>query len=333
MTGRPGGSGRTISFGARRSLATWVTNAYHVGVPIHPPMTSRILLPCLGLALLVPPATGAQAPQRSRVYISVDMEGIAGIVAGSQTTPSGANYEWARRLMLGEANAAIEGAFLGGATEVLVNDSHGPQTNLKPDEIDRRAQLITGQPKPLGMAQGLDSSFSAAIYIGYHAPGSTADAVHGHTFSGALKAVRLNGTEVGEYGLNAMVAGYFGVPVVFVAGDRAAVEMATAFTGADGLAVKDGIGFYAARTMHPLEAREKITAGVRAALVKRIARRPVRLTTPITLEVELDALPHADLVALVPGIQRVSGRVVRYTSSDPLTIYRVARVIMMLARD
>jgi D-amino peptidase len=270
---------------------------------------------------------------RSKVYISVDLEGIAGVVANSQTTAGGINYEWARRLMLAETNAAIEGAFAGGATEVLVNDSHGSQTNLRADEIDRRAMLITGQPKPLGMAQGLDSSFTAAVYIGYHAPGSTADAVHGHTFSGALKTVKLNGTEVGEYGLNAMVAGYFGVPVVFVSGDKAAVEMTQAFTGADALSVKEGIGFYAAKTMHPLEAREKISAGVRAALVKRIARRPVTLTLPITLEIELDALNHADMAALVPGVQRVSGRVVRYTGNDALTIYKVARLIMNLARD
>lgn len=296
----------------------------------------RLRAVVLAAALATPllaSAVAAQMPQKKKVYISVDLEGIAGMVANTQTSPGGQNYEWARKLMMAETNAAIEGAFAGGATEVLVNDSHGPQTNLRPDELDRRATLITGQPKPLGMTQGLDSTFDAAVYIGYHAPGSTADAVHGHTFSGALKVVRLNGKEVGEYGLNAMVAGYWGVPVVFIAGDRAAVEMAQDFIpGVDGLAVKDGIGFYAARTMHPLEAREKIAAGVRAALVKRIARQPVKLGNSITLEVELDALPHADQVALVPGIKR-NGRTVSYTSSDPLTIYKVARVIMALSRD
>jgi D-amino peptidase len=296
-------------------------------------MTRLAILCTLGL-LGFPTHVLAQPPRKLKVYISVDMEGIAGIVAASQTSSGGTNYEWARTLMLAEANAAVEGAYQAGATEVVVNDSHGSQTNLKADVIDRRVSLITGQPKPLGMAQGLDSTFDAAIYIGYHAAGSTGDAVHGHTFSGALKTVRLNGTEVGEYGLNAMVAGHFGVPVAFISGDRAAVEMAQAFIpGVDGLAVKDGIGFYAARTMHPLEAREKITQGVRAALAKRSARAPVRLTLPITLEIELDNLPHADAAALVPGVQRVSGRVVRYTASDALTIYKVARVIMALSRD
>ena len=214
-------------------------------------------------ALAAGSLASAQTAPKKKVYISVDLEGIAGVVANSQTSPTGQNYEWARKLMLAETNAAIDGAFQGGASEVLVNDSHGPQTNLRADELDRRAQLVTGQPKPLGMTQGLDSSFDAAIYIGYHAPGSTANAVHGHTFSSALKTVKLNGKEVGEYGLNAMVAGYWGVPVVFISGDRAAIEMARDFIpGVDGLIVKEGIGFYAARTMHPLEAREQITVGV-----------------------------------------------------------------------
>ncbi len=297
---------------------------------MRPSPASLLLLAAIAIA---GPVSAKAQGARKKVYISVDLEGIAGVVANSQTSPSGLNYEWARKMMLAETNAAIEGAFAGGATEVLVNDSHGPQTNLRPDEVDRRASLITGQPKPLGMTQGLDSTFDAAVYIGYHAPGSTANAVHGHTFSGALKVVRLNGKEVGEYGLNAMMAGYWGVPVVFISGDRAAVEMAQDFiAGVDGLVVKEAIGYFAAKTMNPLEAREKITAGVRAALVKRIARQPVKLGANITLEIELDELSHADQVALIPGIKR-NGRTVSYTSSDPMTIYKVSRLIMTLARD
>ncbi|MGQ0766525.1 MAG: M55 family metallopeptidase [Gemmatimonadota bacterium] len=290
----------------------------------------KLLLVASLLALVTD--LGAQTPRRLKVYISVDMEGIAGIAGSTQTTPTGQNYEWGRGLMLAETNAAIEGAYRAGATEVVVNDSHGPQTNLKADLIDRRVTLITGQPKPLGMAMGLDSTFDAAVYIGYHAPGSTADAVFGHTFSGALKTVRLNGTEVGEYGLNAMIAGHFGVPVVFVAGDRAAVEMTRSFTGADALSVKDGIGYAAASTMHPLEARERITSGVRTAIEQLHRFRPLRLSAPITMEIELAELAQADLAALVPGVQRTSGRVVRFTSPDPLTVYKVARVIMNLSR-
>ncbi|MBV6522785.1 MAG: D-aminopeptidase [Gemmatimonadaceae bacterium] len=272
------------------------------------------------------------AQQKLKVYISVDLEGIAGVVSNDQTQPNGRDYGWARTMMLAETNAAIAGAYDAGATEVLVNDSHGSQTNLRPDELDRRAALITGQPKPMGMTQGLDSTFDAAIYIGYHANGSVANAVHGHTFSGALKHVRLNGQEVGEYGLNGAVAGWFGVPVAFVSGDLAFVEEArTFFPGVDALAVKEGIGFYAARTLNPLDAREQIRAGVRAALVKRIARPPVRLTYPATLEIEVGELSWADRIAIVPGVKR-SGRIVSYTASDMPTLYRMARVMMMLAQ-
>lgn len=294
---------------------------------------ASVMRAMLVVAALVSLPLAAQTPREMKVYISVDLEGIAGVVSDAQTSPTGADYTWARRMMLEEANAAIRGAIAAGATHVLVNDSHGPQTNLRPDELDRRATLITGQPKPFGMAQGLDSTFAAAIYIGYHASGSVADAVHGHTFSGALKHVRLNGKEVGEYGLNGALAGYYGVPIAFVAGDAAFVAEARAFFPmVDALAVKDGIGYAAARTMHPMEAREQIEAGVRAALMKRIARPPVKLTLPITLEVELADLAQADKVMLLPGMQRVSGRVVRYTAADMPTIYRVSRAIMLLAR-
>lgn len=287
------------------------------------------VLAALFLASVAPHCGHAQ--QQLKVYISVDLEGIAGVVANDQTSPNGKDYEWARTMMLGEANAAIAGAFDAGATAVVVNDSHGPQTNLRPDQLDRRATLITGQPKPMGMTQGLDSSFNAVIYIGYHANGSVANAVHGHTFSGALKHVRLNGRPVGEYGLNGAVAGWYGVPVVFAAGDQAFVDEAKGFLpNVDALAVKDGIGFFAAKTMNPLDARDQIRAGVRAALMKRIAREPVTLSYPLTLEIEVEDLASVDKIALIPGIIR-DGRTIRYTANDMPTIYHIARLVMYLA--
>lgn len=293
-------------------------------------MHSRVFLLLLGLCLTQ--TVGAQA--RLKVYISVDMEGIAGIVANSQTGPGGHDYGWARRLMTAEANAAIAAAFDAGATEVVVNDSHGPQTNMHPDELDRRASLITGQPKPMGMTQGLDSTFQAAIYIGYHAHGSEAASVLGHTYSGALKHVRVNGQEVGEYGLNGMVAGHFGVPVVLISGDdKIAAEAQAFFPGIEAVVVKQGIAMSAARTLHPEEARTRIAAGVKAALGRRASIRPARLTTPITLEIELSQMAYADAAAIVPGMVRVNGLTVRYVAPDAVTAYRISRVIMALARD
>ncbi|HJU75734.1 MAG TPA: M55 family metallopeptidase [Gemmatimonadaceae bacterium] len=290
--------------------------------------------PNILLGLLCLTSAAAAQPAKLKVYISVDMEGIAGVVASHQTGPGGHEYGWARRLMTAEANAAIVAAFEAGATEVVVNDSHGSQTNLPADEIDRRASLITGQPKPFGMTQGLDSTFDAAIYIGYHAHGSEAASVLGHTFSGALKHVRINGQEVGEYGLNGMVAGHFGVPVVLISGDdKIAAEARAFFPGIETVIVKQGIAMSAARTLHPQEARSRIAAGVKAALGRRSSIRPNRLTTPITLEIELSQMAYADAAANIPGMVRVDGLTVRYVAPDALTAYRVARVIMALARD
>ena len=186
----------------------------------------------------------------------------------------------------------------------------------------------------MGMTQGLDSTFDAAIYIGYHAHGSEAHSVLGHTFTGALKHVRLNGQEVGEYGLNGMVAGHFGVPVVLISGDdKIAAEARALFPGIEAVVVKQGIAMTAARTLHPEEARARIAAGVKAALGRRASMRPVRSPTPITLEIELATMGYADAAANVPGMVRVNGLTVRYVAPDALTAYRVSRVIMALARD
>lgn len=284
-------------------------------------------------ALLAASSLSAQQRQKLKVYISVDMEGIAGLVLGNQVTGGERDYAVGRKLMIAEANAAIAGAFDAGATEVLVNDSHGSQTNLLAEELDRRATLITGSPKPMGMMQGIDSTFDAVVFIGYHAQASSIDAVLGHTYSGSLKSVKLNGTEVGEYGLNATAAGAFGVPVVFIAGDRAVVEQAKSFIpGIEGLAVKEGIGQTAAKTLHPLAAREQIAAGIRAGLSRRAGIRPVALAKPTTIEVEVSNVEYADAAAMVPGMRRVSGRVVAYSAPDQLAAFRMSRLIMALAR-
>jgi D-amino peptidase len=285
------------------------------------------------LALLVASSLQAQQRPKLKVYISSDMEGIAGLVLGNQVTGGERDYAVGRRLMIAETNAAIAAAFDAGATEVLVNDSHGSQTNLLAEEMDRRATLITGSPKPMGMMQGIDSTFDAVVFIGYHAQASSIDAVMGHTYSGSLKRVTLNGREVGEYGLNATAAGHYGVPVVFIAGDKAVVEQAKAFIpGIEGLAVKEGIGQTAARTLHPLEARERIAEGVKAALARRGQIKPVSLTKPVTIEVEVSNVEYADAAAMVPGMRRVSGRVVSYSAPDMAGAYRMSRLIMTLAR-
>ncbi len=293
------------------------------------PIGYRLLSAVAAVALA---ATAGQAQPKLKVYISVDMEGIAGIATAAQT--GGSDYEWGRPLMLAETNAAIAGAFDAGATEVVVNDAHGSHTNLRADQLDRRATLITGQPKPLGMVEGLDATFDAVIFIGFHGHAAQTDAVMGHTYSHALRHVRLNGREVGEYGTAGMVAGHFRVPVVFASGDRVFAEEAWRFfPGVEALAVKEGIGFTAAKTLHPLAARERIAAGVKSALARRAQMSPVTITTPVTLEVELNIASNADAVMFVPGMERVDGVTVRYRAPDALVAYRVSRLIRMLSRD
>jgi D-amino peptidase len=284
------------------------------------------------IAFLALPATNAGAQPKLKVYISVDMEGIAGVVSNAQA--GGADYEWARPLMLAETNAAIAGAFDAGATEVVVNDAHGSHTNLRADLLDRRATLITGSPKPMGMVEGLDGSFDAVMFIGYHGHANQVDAVMGHTYSHALRHVLINGREVGEYGTAGMVAGYYKVPVVFVSGDKVFAEEARKFfPGVEALAVKEGIGFTAAKTLHPQVARERITAGVKSALGRRSQMTPVAITAPITLEVELSIASDADAAMFVPGMERVDGSTVRYRAADALAAYKMSRLIRMLARN
>ncbi len=291
-------------------------------------MTTR-WIPALALLLL---AGQADAQQKLKVYISVDMEGIAGVVSNAQA--GGADYEWARPLMLAETNAAIAGAFEAGASEVVVNDAHGSHTNLRADLLDRRATLITGSPKPMGMVEGLDGTFDGVVFIGYHGHANQVDAVMGHTYSHALRHVLINGREVGEYGTAGMVAGYYKVPVVFVSGDRVFAEEAKKFfPGVEAIAVKEGIGSTAAKTLHPTVARERITGGVRAALGRRAQMTPVVITAPITLEVELSIASDADAVMFVPGMERVDGTTVRYRAADALAAYKMSRLIRMLARN
>ncbi|MHB1326953.1 MAG: M55 family metallopeptidase [Gemmatimonadales bacterium] len=274
----------------------------------------------------------SSAQQKLKVYISADMEGVAGVVTAAQA--GGSDYEWARPLLMGEVNAAIAAAFEAGASEVVVNDAHGSHTNLRADQLDPRAQLITGRSKPFGMIEGLDASFDAVIFIGYHGHAAQVNAVMGHTYSHALRHVWINGTEVGEYGTAGMVAGHHRVPVVFVSGDQAFAEVAREFfPGVEALAVKEGLGFMGAKTMSPSAARERIAAGVKSALNRRKAIAPISITTPVVLEIELAMISHADAAMFVPGMERVNGVRVRYRAPDALVAYRVSRLIMMLARD
>src|SRR6266542_1531997 len=205
-----------------------------------------------------------------RIYISVDMEGIAGVVHEDQTNPvdprCAAEYARFRKLMTGEANAAVEGALAAGATQFVVNDSHWDMRNLLPEELHEAAELLSGGPKRLSMLEGIERGFDAALFIGYHARAGTPRAVLDHTIMDAVRDVRLNGRSMGELGLNAALAGAYGVPVALVSGDRATAEEARALLGRgiETVIVKEAVSRHAARSVAPAAARQLVRDGVAA---------------------------------------------------------------------
>lgn len=287
-------------------------------------------------AFLLASSAALQAQQSSaatgpKVYISVDMEGVAGLaISPSQMATTGVDYQYGRRLMTAEANAAIAGAFEAGAAAVLVSDSHGSETNLLADQLDPRAELITGKPRPYVMMEGIDATFAAAVFVGYHPRASSLGHID-HTLSYQIKRISLNGIEIGEDGLNAALAAHFGVPVVFLSGDKAVTEQASAaYPGIVTVAVKDAIGRFAVKTVNPADAVARIAAGVKDAVTRAKSIRPVRYTAPITIEFEVSHTGQSEVALLIPGMVRVAPRVVRYVAADMPTAYRVAALVSML---
>jgi D-amino peptidase len=270
-----------------------------------------------------------------RILISADMEGISGIVHPTETNPGGYDYERGRALMTAEVNAAVAGVLeaMPGA-EVLVADAHGPFRNLLPEELDRRAQLVRGRPRPLGMLAGLDDNTDAVLLVGYHARSGSGPAVLAHTINDAVLDVRLDGRSMGEIGLNAALAGFHGAPVVLLSGDAAAcAELRELVPGADTVAVKQPLGQAAAIALHPEEAREQLHR-VAARAIRRHDQVPlVILPGPLRVEVDLYGPYTVDLATLIPGVDRAPGaRTVTFTADDVAEAYRLVQLLTQLAQ-
>jgi D-amino peptidase len=264
-----------------------------------------------------------------RVYISVDMEGIAGVSHSAPTDRADRGYPAAVDLMVGEANAAIEGACSGGATEVVVNDSHGHMFNLVPADLDPRATVIQGQ-KPWSMVQGAGGPagggpFDVALFVGYHARAGHPTGTIAHTYSSAPTMTRLSGRPVGETGINAAVLGAWGVPVGLVTGDEVlADEVAEWLPWAMRVVVKLGVSRRAAASKHPSVARDLVRDGAREA-IRRAAAGELELLAidaPVVLETEFRNAGEADHAAVVPGAERYGDRGVRITADDAVAAYR-----------
>jgi D-amino peptidase len=235
------------------------------------------VLATLVLLLALAFAIGPFAQSGRKVYISVDLEGISGINGDDQTSAGQAEYARGRKLMVEDANAAIRGAFAGGATEVVVNDSHGGQRNLLPEDLDPRARLISHSFKRHGMVEGLDETFDSILFVGYHARAGAPRGVFAHTGSGVVRDLQLNGVAVGEGGINAAMAVWYGVAVALVTGDDTAVEEVKALApGVKGVTVKRAINTRAVELLPLAEARRLIEAGAKEAVASAKKPAPVR---------------------------------------------------------
>ncbi len=266
-----------------------------------------------------------------RVYISVDMEGIAGISHHRPTERGDLGYPAACALMTAEANAAIEGALAGGASEILVNDSHGGMYNLSPAGLHPAARLLQGQ-KAWSMVAGATSGgdglprFDVALFVGYHARAGHPHGTIAHTFSDEPVETRLNGRPTGEYGVNALILGAWGIPVGLVAGDDAlAEEVAGWLPWAERIVVKEAHGTSGAASVHPSRAGSLIREGAERA-VRRAAAGELQVLDvgrPVVIEVDHRRGLEADYAAIQPGAERVGDRTVAYRSDDPVAAYRM----------
>jgi len=268
-----------------------------------------------------------------KVFISVDMEGISGIVHGSQTGRDQPDYEKGRALMVGDVNAAIEGVLSMGEAEIVVSDGHGGMKNIKPEDLHEAAVLVRGRPKPLSQMAGIDSSLDAALFIGYHSMKGTLHGVLSHTFSGrTIDSLTVNGMEIGETAMNAAIAGYHGVPLVFVSGDLAVVKEAQALNpNIVTVAVKEAVARTAAKCIHPKRSRELIKKGVTEALKKRESIEPFTFQPPIEVLVKYANSLIADAVEYMPSAERIDGRTIRFVLDDYLKAFGAFRASVEIA--
>lgn len=274
-------------------------------------------------------AAGTQAQEELKIYISADLEGVVGAVTGDQLGPSGFEYRQFRELMTAEVNAAIEAAREAGATEILVSDSHGNGQNLLLDRLPQDIHLVRSWPRPLMMMEGIDETFDGAIFIGYHTSTTNPEGVRAHTLSSAnLTAVRLNGTPMSEAGLNAAIAGHFGVPILMISGDDAIVKEARDLLGdIEGAAVKKAISFHSATTMMPEAALDLIDRKVAAAMARIGDFQPFVLDPPIELEVSFKNYRPIQLLSYLPIVEQVDSHTIRYVADDMVEISRFLEFI------
>jgi D-amino peptidase len=261
-----------------------------------------------------------------KIYISCDMEGVAGVCSWQQVdarkyTPEYFIYQ---KHMTAEVRAALDGAREAGATELLINDSHGPMRNIILDEMPDDVRIVFGNRKPFSMVQNLDRGFGGVFFTGYHGAIGDADATLCHTYTpSVIYDVRINGIRCSEATLNAGIAGYYGVPVLLITGDRVTVEGAKAqMPWITGVVVKESIGNYSVNSISPQAAQEAIRKGAAEAVRNAGNAKPFVFEPPITMEIDLTRVEQADVIEMIPGFARTGPRQVRLVHDDYAVIFK-----------
>lgn len=268
-----------------------------------------------------------------KVFISSDMEGTAGVVDWDHVRARGPRYEYFCELLTGEINAAIDGAMRAGATEFLVNDSHGSMANLRPDRLAGSASYLSGRYKPMYMMEGLDGSFDAVFFVSYHGSMGTASTLSHTYYPAAFAEVTINGVVAGESGINSLVALACGVPVVLVTGDSTTAEETTAFCpSVQRVVTKESVSRFAAASLHPERARTLITEAACLAIATLPTAKRVSITLPATLRIRFKSSDYAELAARVTGCERTGVLEARLVGEDALELYRSFITIVLLCR-
>lgn len=268
-----------------------------------------------------------------KLFISIDMEGISGIIDVTYCDPvHGINYDRGRKFMTGDANAVIEAALESGVTDILVADSHDNMRNVLLESLHPKARLLSGTSRDYSMMQGLDSSYDAAIFVGYHSrhgmPG-----VLSHTMSGVIKNMFINGQVVGEFGFNALFAGLCGVPVIMVSGDNFIAEEAKALIpGISTAVVKEAVSRTSAICLSLADAQAELKAKTKEALAKVKEIKPFVVEAPFEMRIEFSHSGQAEMAALVPGSEyHVGSTEVSYQIKDQYEMYKVLRAMLNLS--
>ena len=264
-----------------------------------------------------------------KIYISADLEGVVGAVTGEQLGPGGFEYNRFREFMTGEVNAAIKAARAAGATEILVADSHGNCQNLLIEKLPKDVKLIRSWPRPLGMMEGIDSSFDGVIFTGYHSSTDNMEGVRAHTFSSArLTSVKVNGKVMSEGSWNAAVAGEFGVPVIMIAGDDAAVNEVKALIGnTEGAIVKESISFHSAKSLHP-DAAYDLIAEKTSYAVKNIKKyKPYKIKGPLTVSVSFKHYQPSQILSYLKMFKRTDSHTIEFKAKNMIEASHIMRVV------